>query len=361
MAKYGAGVPISKFSPELQKKLKKLVKSPVQLRLPLEWTNPLLSKTLPVLPAPPTKTATLKRIEAVPVFPWMDTAPELRCKCEVCQQKKLKAAGELTFLKKVIRPDVAVADFYVMEELLCRAPAGTFRRSVDKFIADISEYRERFARKLANAFFDYSALIAFGEARHAQSSAAEYYLKLIPQKDRTLTYMEAVKYSPKTFLPAVIAVFKQEWRGMYGGEPWAKIAKVAAQYGDVPNPVFVDMCCGLSHKNGLFLNKEIVFHCPYVRDYQLLLDTRAQGSLLYPAKVTNGRRLTLLQVSPVVEKFIHRAVTLGILPAVPTVDLKVAYGVKWTPLEHYQPIQWGNEWFNARRAIKPAQSSRRDE
>ena len=63
-------------------------------------------------------------------------------------------------------------EFYTLESLHYVVSQRTEfgRKSAEKLLADIEEFKARYTEKLANMLFDYSAMVVFGEMRHSKTN-----------------------------------------------------------------------------------------------------------------------------------------------------------------------------------------------
>lgn len=150
----------------------------------------------------------------------------------------------------------AISDFYLLETLGCLNGDALARRKLDLLETE-----------LAREFASYLDIAVGGELRYAQSLGDDCPKKLKPflkeaaMADRGTAWMvwgvirqawgiDALYLAEETFnLPG--------WRGAFGGDAWAGIAKVLRCYleGRMNKRIFVDRCFSLEHNSGCCFNK----------------------------------------------------------------------------------------------------------
>ena len=257
------------------------------------------------------------------------------CKCvagwvkrlNVPKDKKYDLTSELT-------------SFYVVEELLAFVPvyerdypSKFFRLKVGElgeFENELVRLRDRFAKELARAYFDYIAHICCGEMRHSKRCS---FPNLTGSLSRECIYEKAPQFNPFEYLPRLEEVFRNgSWSGGYGGKAWAGIAKAGMMYQQESDVVFVDHCVDLTHNNGTMLNKPLYIFLVEHKLYRNMLNRKATGNLLQPA-------LPHLMVVEAITEVLAKAGRLGVLPQ----------GFEWEVVKHvpYGPIAWGDKQFPA--------------
>jgi hypothetical protein len=126
---------------------------------------------------------------------------------------------------------------------------------------------------IADAFYAYAFISAYGEARHVRSRASGGRIPrdLNTAQGRNQSYESSLEYNPAESRGALISVFQDcDWLSAYGGEAWASIARSLDLYhetrtitdyytGDkrVVNgkAVFIDHLIDLKHNGGNLFDK----------------------------------------------------------------------------------------------------------
>jgi len=183
----------------------------------------------------------------------------------------------------------AVTSVYVLHELRIRLQKGLrktpsawhWEDRIQVLIEEIDHTYWDLVHPFARAFRDYIALSCAAEARHGKERADRYWEDWPATGDRSYAWCEARQYDPQGIVRHAEALFAgASWQQGFGGESWARIARAGQLYGRVPDDVFLDHVVDLSHNNGLYLDKGIIFFLPTVARYLQVLDRKQNGSLL---------------------------------------------------------------------------------
>ena len=247
-------------------------------------------------------------------------------------------------LKQVLDLPAAVAGFYVQEAVIAGINGmqeNTMTIRLEDKIHEFKAIHQKYADRLAGAFFDYIALASFGEARHAPSQA-ECYIPQICYKwnrddeqqniyVREESYRHALQFDPYRFLPALATLFYDvKWRDAYGGKRWANIAQAGMMYKKVSSTVFVDHAVDLSHNGGSMFSKNVLFQAYDAHSYIHMLHIKRNSSILEDEKF-----LQTFIVAQNARPFLKLAAKLGLIPA------SMIYGCTYIPIEFPETIKWG--------------------
>jgi len=211
--------------------------------------------------------------------------------------------------------EFAVAEFYALQTIELLSKADRFKRSHEKWLRDFHEYKRLFETKFANALFDYTALVVYGELRHSRRRCGLHHPSISQGGPRSGSYAEAEKYSPAFIAEAGLLLFYEyEWDTAYGGERWGAIAKALHRRVNKLNHfdndiVFIDHCVDLSHNSSHYLDKsESDIFCNSCKStYTDILNKKAEAD--DPVWL-----LGYLELSHRLHKLVLRGVNLGILP-----------------------------------------------
>jgi hypothetical protein len=218
----------------------------------------------------------------------------------------------------------------VSKRLATDSPSVWHTRDIlELFKREVSDTLQAEASRLARAFYDYIALTAAGEARHADYACTHRW-KDWPTHSwyRNTAYCRVEKYNPDDVLRAAVELFSQGWASSYGGKRWRKIAEVGLLYGKVSDLVFLDMAVDLSHNGGLFLDKGVIFTMPNRNRYRRVLDYKTSHGLLSYRETSVHRR---------VRNIIDLGRQLGLHEVLPKVSRNPSY-------DNYL-ISWGGTRF----------------
>jgi hypothetical protein len=241
-----------------------------------------------------------------------------------------------------------VAEFYGLEALLIEVHKKhePFKKSHERLIRDIKEYKELYVEKLADAIYDYSVMVCYGEMRHAKNHSTHYSKHISQTLNRGASYLESLEYNPTDILNLAEKSFSNdvEWGGAYGGEKWRLIANRVNLRPYLTNQIFCDMCFSLSHNNSPYLDKSSanIFCMNSRNEYKELLDIKfsnSTGQIIRIGLEFGGERFS---------KLVYRAIQLGVT------DVTM---YKWEHykgnnkyythaedlLLDYEKIEWGNE------------------
>jgi hypothetical protein len=195
--------------------------------------------------------------------------------------------------KVVIDVQAAVATVYTLQDLEYRTWKFCSRNSPRKWHlrGELDIFRDEVHRALlfesghlARAFFDYIALTATGEARHANARCTHHWAGWNNNESRRAgAWQRARSFNPRTLLSACEQLFSLEWcGGHYGGWAWRRIAEIGVRYKTMPDIAFLDVAVDLSHNSGLFLDKGIIFNPPNAGAYKRMLTLKTAHGLLSP-------------------------------------------------------------------------------
>lgn len=208
------------------------------------------------------------------------------------------------YLAAKVEPRTAVTSLYMLHDLEIRlsdwlrphkmwlsstelAVLGGFQQSwklerVEALWEATWQSRKNYTEWLARVFFDYLVLGCAAEARHGRFKASRA-LTCLPNSnsDRTDVHADVIDYEPRSILYATHQLFSTgSWSSSFGGKAWARIAKAGMLYGHVSDVVFIDHVVDLSHNNGLFLDKGVIFTTHFDSYlYLRALDAKRHGSI----------------------------------------------------------------------------------
>lgn len=152
-----------------------------------------------------------------------------------------------------------VKEFYALEALkvLVSQRIEFGKKSQEKLCEDIKSFSDKYVANLANALYDYTALVAFGEMRHAKNQCYSYNVQVPHHSNRGVSYGEAVNFNPTSILIAGNNLFTRNfWGSSFGGLKWGLICDRVLLKDKISNQTFCDMCFSLSHNNSNYLDKE---------------------------------------------------------------------------------------------------------
>lgn len=249
-------------------------------------------------------------------------------------------------------------EFYTLESLHYVVSQRTEfgRKSAEKLLADIEEFKEIYTEKLANMLFDYSAMVVFGEMRHSKDKCSWSNVDIPVGGSRSDSYEVAKEYNPYDILRAGEKLFAQKWSPSYGGEAWKKISKAVLLRDKINNQVFCDMCFSLSHNNSIYLDKDTtnMFKLGNSTKYKHVLDLKFTEN--DPEIVINH---CVDQTGWYLTQLVRRAILLGLLHNVDLLLLRkyreektyspsyeyltyIRPDVAELTILNYKPINWGN-------------------
>lgn len=237
-------------------------------------------------------------------------------------------------------------EFYSLESLryLVDSKALFGMKSHEKLVKDIDDFHMEFTSRLATMFFDYTALVVYGEMRHGENQASHYNPELdnCKGKGRSNSYGAAKEYNPVSILKAGESLFDPNtvsWPSGYGGGRWHNISKCGSKR-SLPENIYCDMCFSLSHNSSPYVDKsetDIFKLCD--RDYyKSFLDFKFENKnpeeILVRINYENGFGKILLLL-------LKRAINLGFIN-----ELNLCTSSKIQETEefimNYHPIEWGN-------------------
>jgi len=234
----------------------------------------------------------------------------------------------------------AATTFYALQAIKVLLSSAEFgRHSAEKLEYDVLEYERQFINKLSTMLFDYSAMVVFGEMRHAQRQC-DVYIQDVPQcRERSKSYSEAINYDPYSILHAGIKQFDRAWSHSFGGRPWQMISKISAQRNNMNDILYCDTCFSLSHNTSPYLNKyeTKIFKISDVGDYKDFLDSK----FIYTPE-------TLLDIIQrkfcyTIFKFVERLKNLG-FTKIQLIDYSDNRADKTeSKILSYVPVNWGNK------------------
>ena len=251
---------------------------------------------------------------------------------EIGLLKEVEAAGNKEH-KDMLVPRIpaitAVADFYsliIAQPMYMGPTVPENRRQV------FLRAWERVTPSLARGFFDYIVLACTGEARHAYHGS-DNLISNLPAgtiTNRHHCYMWSMEYDPKSLLEALKVLYHEHyWHGAYGGKKWGKIADAGLMYSTIPDTVFIDHCVDLTHNDGCFLNKNVVFELDDTSLYLGLLDEKRNHTPeeLYTHMIRHDIKVSY-DVAPVWTRILNK-------------DVELRTTGRW----EYNPVTWGSKVF----------------
>lgn len=164
------------------------------------------------------------------------------------------------FNKRELCPPQLMADFYLLEGMLCGAvndvgrysqTTVTFRPLASELLRDID--------RLAPQFRNYALMAIGGEFRYHIASRDLHGLSedyLAERTDAWRLFCGVYKLEGPEILPQIATRFL-ECAGSYGGRPWADACYIVYEYENqnISSHVFMDRIFNLQHNSGSFLNK----------------------------------------------------------------------------------------------------------
>lgn len=248
-------------------------------------------------------------------------------------------------VENCVEATLAVSSFYMLEALYTIVGNNMQfgMKSHERLYDDIIEYRNDFMPKLADALYDYTVMVVFGEMRHSKCHAS-HYIEDIPTSDmdRTYAFELAKDYDPINILETATILFdpaRVRWESSYGGYKWLLIAQHALRRGKINDIIFCDTCFSLSHNTNPYLDKSQtnIFKIFDPEKYKNFLDYKFKHTpndvVMHFSRYV-GYRL---------KKLIFRAVNLGFLP-----DFYIRFSKEFADwveylIFNYTPIKWGEK------------------
>jgi len=227
----------------------------------------------------------------------------------------------------MIWPDIAFASFYALDFLYDALVRFKEKNAaIQRLLEEVETEFKAYAIWLAEAIFDYFALISFGEARHAKKWLNKgWRFDCFPEKcSREMAYKIAKQFDPWQFLPKLLEVFAGEWTMGFGGGAWYDIVETALQKKRLDPIVFVDRGIQLEHYNGRCFDKCVIFW-----DCGSLLDEMLKDINDLPVKDW----LADWPVSRLAKRLLMKAKRLGVID-IPEITAAYAEG-------YYEPVEWG--------------------
>jgi hypothetical protein len=244
-------------------------------------------------------------------------------------------------LREQIEVMQAVVDFYclLLAEPLYKPDLAIGRGQV------FARQWERVVPTLARAFFDYTAITCFTEMRHGEYRCEMKYeeLEMHVKKNRHYAVHGALHYEPKSILKAAKVLFDYDWESGFGGRSWKKIAEGGLLYQTVPDMVFIDHAVDLTHNNGAYIDKGIIFANDYGHGrYTNFLDTKRNAKTA--KEVIDYIRMNHLPVSQGLLPMLVRLVGEDLVSLIRLQDIRS----NW----YYDEPKWGDAPFE----LKPVPS-----
>ena len=249
--------------------------------------------------------------------------------------------------KKCVDATFVASSFYTLEALYTIVGNNMQfgMKSHEKLYDDIIEYRNDFIPKLADALYDYTVMVVFGEMRHSNYHAS-HSIDNIPTSEmgRADAFELAKDYDPSNILETATILFnpaRVRWESSYGGYKWLLIAQHGLQRGKINDVIFCDTCFSLSHNSNPYLDKNQtnIFEICSPERYKNFLDYKFEYApdeviMYFSRRPGVGYRL---------KKLIFRAVNLGFLP-----NFWVGFSNEYTDMVesfilNYTPIKWGKK------------------
>lgn len=251
----------------------------------------------------------------------------------------------------------AAKDFYALEAmaaLLCDKNENdfdAFRPSHTRWYRDFVAYRNEYVENLANAIFDYTAIVVAGEMRHAQNCASSYIEEFGYDSDysRSDVYGQCTRWTPESILEAGVKIFDPAnvtWKSSFGGKKWGQIARAGLRKRNFNSPsVFIDHCVDLSHNNSVYFDKGAnIFYLHSGEHYKKFLDMKRKATT---AEVLQEN------LSDNIRTLLRRACILGVY----RLDI-ITLSQSWSTSKqdfcndewvlNYIPAEWGTKVLSSR-------------
>jgi hypothetical protein len=241
-----------------------------------------------------------------------------------------------------------IKNFYTLEslKLVVDMNLNYASKAQERLLRDIIDYEARYISNLKRALYDYTALVAFGEMRHAYDKST-YLNPDVPEGGgRNTSYKVATQYNPTSILIAGEKLFSKRWSGSYGGEKWRNICNRVLLKDKINDAVYIDMCFSLTHNCSPYLDKSEsnIFRIWNVSEYKRTLDFKFNE--INPMKVIS---FCSIYAGKHLKKLVTRAIILGIVPEWVQENVNSYYDKKqWNAEDYilnYQGLEWGNEWM----------------
>ena len=246
-------------------------------------------------------------------------------------------------LKQTVNLECAIKSFYWMyaiEELATRKNhelAYTARRQLLEF-----------SRPFARCLFDYMAMSAIGEARHAAWMMAERVIwnEFEPKikLSRNSVHIKAAGHiDPIGSVPALLECFGGSWSGGgYGGKKWECIVRAYSQYPTRTSDIlFVDAVINKHHNGSLMFDKQLIFNGVNIERIQSFLYHRRMEDILDACRWDRARiNQSLLNAGPITDatlRLIESAVRGRLMkPSKDMDNIRIVESISWPP-----PVKWG--------------------
>lgn len=235
--------------------------------------------------------------------------------------------------------------FYTLQALKVLVKPQFGQKSAEKLLKDILDYEARYIEKLSIMLFDYSALVCYGEMRHAADKTTHYIPGIRQGGDRNGSYIEATNFNPMNILRLAEKQFGDyEWGSSFGGKKWANIAHVSQKKGRIDDLIFCDTCFSLSHNNSPYVNKDEakIFKLGDCDAYKRFLDIK------FSCEPEIIIEYALPKLNMNVLRFVCRARTLGFIKK----SMYISFGFDDYYHQKYEdfvfsyiPIKWGNNFL----------------
>ena len=193
-------------------------------------------------------------------------------------------------LKDLCRFDMAVLNYYILEQLSVDIPKYSTSHAVIKLKDDLLQKKEEFCDIFARSIRDYLIIVSIGEARYAlnRCGVGDIYLDFADAiVDRTYykrdcVYTQCIDYAYNPLLPVLLKIFSDNtWRGQgYGGKAWYKIVKTIYMYDTLSAPIFIDHIVDLSHNSANVFTKNVLFCIKDLYNYKTVLDYKRDKNIL---------------------------------------------------------------------------------
>lgn len=239
-----------------------------------------------------------------------------------------------------------VREFYTLEAINTLQRAEPFKHSHQKWLQDFNAYRETYAAQFAQAIFDYTAMVVYGEMRHGRKRASHYNPNVVGGSGRVYAYENALSYTPESIFLAGIPLFECEWEHDYGGKKWIPIARAGLMFDRLGTFGFIDHCVDLSHNSGPYFNKPDTHIFSFYSGKNPDHDFAVGRYTRYLSHKTNTAYLPglITVVSATLRGLIRRGSSLGILhPSLTKMTFaRHAHQKSINFIRDYSPKVWGS-------------------
>ncbi len=241
-----------------------------------------------------------------------------------------------------------VQEFYALQTIEALPwKVEKFKKSHERWLHEFRTYKQLIEQKFAKALEDYTALVVYGELRHAENRAEFYHPDISQGGPRSSSYEEATLYDTLSIaVTGHIHFTEQRWRASFGGEKWGQIAhalvcRLRPSHHFDNNVVFIDHCVDLSHNSSHYMDKSDskIFTISDGHKYRLVLDAKRDARC--PKELL---RSPFLKHTKTLRNLLLKGRNVGILQ----IDDKIIYNVSCSVddvigrLINYEPLEWSD-------------------